>query len=172
MKYASLLLLAVSVFFVSCQSKQEKQNSSVRSQIREYYADKGNVEKAKLLDSALKSYTAAYPRDTATPQFLFEDAILHEGILNNLVQAAALYNQIYTDYPDNPLAPKALFSYAFLHDTKLDNQGEARKAYNTFLVKYPNHDLADDARANLDILGKDLNEVVKGFQQRDSTVTP
>jgi hypothetical protein len=168
MKYLIPLFFGAALFFISCKSEKRKTYDNILKLRKEYHAHP-DIENAKLLDSAYKLFAGINPRDTSTPKFLYEDALLHEGHLNNPVQAAAILKQIFTDYPDHELAPKALFHYAFLHETKLGNEGEARRAYNMFLVKYPKHDLADDAKASLDNLGKDLNELIKGFEQKDST---
>lgn len=167
MKYTALLLFAFSLLFVSCQSEKEKAYQNIISMAKEYNANP-DAEKAKLLDSAYKSYTAAHPRDTATPHFLFEDARLHLGPLQNLTQAVVLFDQIYTDYPDHERAPIALFNYAYVHENMLGNETEARKAYHTFLEKYPKHELADDAQKSIDNLGKTPEEILKGILKPDS----
>jgi outer membrane protein assembly factor BamD (BamD/ComL family) len=167
MKYSYILILAALIGFASCKSNKEKSQEKIKT-LQDDYTKGPTLDKAKLLDSALKSYTADYPRDEKTPGYLFDDAKLHVGILNNPLQAVSIYKQIYTDYPDNKeLAPEALFHYGYFQE-QLGNQGEARKAYEALLAKYPDSEWADDAKGSLDMLGKDLNEVIKGFEQKDS----
>jgi outer membrane protein assembly factor BamD (BamD/ComL family) len=167
MRHTTILFLALSIIVAGCTSEKEKSLARIHK-LRVGFNVKPSEGQARLLDSAIKSFTAANPRDTATPKLLFEAADLHAHILNNPGQAAALYNQIFTDYPDHPLAAQSLFTYAYLHEVVLNNEGEARRAYNTFILKYPDHPLANDAKANLATLGRDLNDVIHEFQQRDS----
>jgi tetratricopeptide (TPR) repeat protein len=167
MKYSFILVLAALIGFASCKSNKEKSQEKIKI-LQDDYAKNPSLDKAKLLDSALKSYTADYPRDEKTPAYLFDDAMLNVRALNNPLQAVSIYKQIYTDYPDNKnLASEALFHYGYFQE-QLGNQGEARKSYEAILTKYSDSEWADDARGSLEMQGKDLNEVIKGFEQKDS----
>jgi outer membrane protein assembly factor BamD (BamD/ComL family) len=73
-------------------------------------------------------------------------------------EAEKYFQKILDEYPDGMYSSKALFMVGFVNANYLKNFEKARKYYTEFLKKYPNHDLADDAKYELENLGKDINE--------------
>jgi len=74
-------------------------------------------------------------------------------------EAEKNFEKILEEYPTGEYAAKALFMIGFINANYLMNYEKARKYYNEFLEKYPNDDLADDARYEINNLGKDINEL-------------
>jgi TolA-binding protein len=58
-----------------------------------------------------------------------------------------------------------MFLKAFTLDDGLKQYDEARKAYEDFIEKYPDNPFADDARFSIQNLGKDVNELIDGFEE-------
>ncbi|MEN0006956.1 MAG: tetratricopeptide repeat protein, partial [Bacteroidota bacterium] len=79
----------------------------------------------------------------------------------------AIYDQIYENYPDYEKAPQSLFLKAFTQDNDLKRPDEARKLYEEFLERYPEDDFADDTQFLLENLGKDDEEIIKSFQEKE-----
>lgn len=74
-------------------------------------------------------------------------------------EAEKNFQKILDDYPNGMYSSKALFMIGFVNANYLKNFEKARKYYSEFLEKYPNHELADDAKYELENLGKDINEL-------------
>ncbi|OGB62900.1 MAG: hypothetical protein A2Y94_04685 [Caldithrix sp. RBG_13_44_9] len=74
-------------------------------------------------------------------------------------EAEKYFQKILDEYPTGMYSSKALFMVGFVNANYLKNYEKARKYYSEFLEKYPNHDLADDAKYELENLGKDINEL-------------
>ena len=66
---------------------------------------------------------------------------------------------IIEKYPEGKTTAKATFMIGFINANSLENLEEAEKYYTLFVEKYPDHDLADDAKYELNTLGKDINEL-------------
>ena len=56
----------------------------------------------------------------------------------------------------------------FVQENYSGNLDEARRIYQLFLMEFPNHEMADDARASIDNLGKSPEEIIRGFEIKDS----
>lgn len=74
-------------------------------------------------------------------------------------EAEQNFQKILDKYPNGVYSSKALFMVAFINANYMDNQKKARKYYTEFLEKYPKHDLADDAKYELENLGKDIDDL-------------
>jgi len=44
----------------------------------------------------------------------------------------------------------------------------AKKTYQEFIDKYPNHPLVESAKQSIKLQGKPLDEIVKGFEKKNS----
>jgi tetratricopeptide (TPR) repeat protein len=83
-------------------------------------------------------------------------------------KALELYGRIAEALPQHPKAPMALFMTGFIYENDLNDNVKAKQVYESFLAKYPNDpDFADDAVSALKLLGKPLDEVIKGFEQKN-----
>jgi outer membrane protein assembly factor BamD (BamD/ComL family) len=73
--------------------------------------------------------------------------------------AEKYFQKILDEYPNGVYSSKALFMVGFINANYLKNYDKAKKYYTEFLKKYPNHDLADDARYELENLGKNIDDL-------------
>jgi outer membrane protein assembly factor BamD (BamD/ComL family) len=69
------------------------------------------------------------------------------------------FQKILDEYPEGIYTSKALFMVGFVNANYLKNYVKAKEYYTNFLEKYPDHDLADDAKYEIENLGKDINEL-------------
>lgn len=69
------------------------------------------------------------------------------------------FEKILQEYPNGVYSSKAMFMVGFINANYLNNFEKARKYYSEFLEKYPSHDLADDAKYELENLGKDIDDL-------------
>jgi tetratricopeptide (TPR) repeat protein len=80
-----------------------------------------------------------------------------------------LYNRIADQVPQHQKAPVALFMTGFIYENDLNDLVKAKAVYEKFLQKYPNEkDLANSAEQSIKLLGKPLDEIIKGFNQDHS----
>ncbi len=74
-------------------------------------------------------------------------------------EAEKYFQKILDNYPEGTYASKALFMIAFVNANYLKNYERAEKYYTEFLNKYPDNELSDDAKYELEHLGKDINDL-------------
>ncbi|MGD9487974.1 MAG: outer membrane protein assembly factor BamD [Calditrichaceae bacterium] len=73
--------------------------------------------------------------------------------------AAENFKKLVENYPTGKKYGESLFMLGFINANNLENFEEAGKYYSEFIKKFPEHDLADDAQYELDMLGKDINNL-------------
>ncbi|KAA3617824.1 MAG: outer membrane protein assembly factor BamD [Calditrichaeota bacterium] len=69
------------------------------------------------------------------------------------------FKAIAENYQQGKHHSESLFMLGFIYANDLKNLDEAKKYYTEFVTKYPKHDLADDAKYEIETLGKDINEL-------------
>lgn len=77
----------------------------------------------------------------------------------NWKEAEQDFQSILDKYPDGEYAAKSMFMIGFINANYTNNLDKAREYYNKFLEKYPDHDLADDAKYELENLGKSIDDL-------------
>lgn len=77
----------------------------------------------------------------------------------NWSEAEKNFQKILDEYPKGEFASKALFMVGFVNANYLKNFEKAKKYYTEFLEKYPDNELADDAKYELEHLGKDIDDL-------------
>ncbi len=77
----------------------------------------------------------------------------------NFSQAIDNFKKITQYYPKGKHAAESLFMLGFINANDLKKYDEAKKYYSEFIEKYPKHELADDAKYEIENLGKDINEL-------------
>jgi len=110
-----------------------------------------------------KSYAAAYPADTMTPEYLFRAA----GSLKSLHQAEqslALYDRLIRDHGDWRRTVDVLYMKALTLDDDLDRDGEAKVVYEQVIATFPDHPFARDSRAMIENLGLTDEELIAKFK--------
>ncbi len=86
-------------------------------------------------------------------------------------QAEQYFEKILQEYPNGVFSSKATFMVGFINANYLKNYDKARKYYSLFLEKYPRHELADDAKYELDHLGKGMEDLpfLKGGEKSQTS---
>ncbi len=74
-------------------------------------------------------------------------------------KAEVNFQKVLDEYPNGVYSSKALFMLGFINANDLKNYDKAKEYYTEFLKKYPNHELADDARYELQNLGKNTDDL-------------
>lgn len=74
-------------------------------------------------------------------------------------EAEQNFQSIVDKFPDGEYHAKAVFMIGFINANYTNNLEKAREYYNKFLEKYPDHDLADDAKYELENLGKSIDDL-------------
>lgn len=105
------------------------------------------------------------PQDGLSPDYLHKAGETARAI-RAFPQAVAIYDRIYTQYPTYEKAAQTLFLKAFTYDNDLGDKATARVLYEEFLTKFPNDDFADDTQFLLANLGKDDEDIIKGFDKK------
>ena len=176
---------AINIFFfaaiVLAGCKQEKSDLEELEALRkEYWGSKdenesGLTHKAVRLDSAYKAFVFEHPNDTATPEYLWENASLHLNTLKNPDQALVLLQQLYTKYPDHRRAPHALYLAGYTFENVLNKPTLAIKNYQHLIDNYPDHQFAKQASISIKYVGKDpsemLNEILDSSKNQADTAT-
>lgn len=110
------------------------------------------------------------------PKALFECAKLYQGqVLKNLdsksslIKSVQVYKSIFEKYPANEDAGNSLFMAGFILANDLRDLDAAKSTYELYLEKYPNGQLADDARVELENLGKTPEEILLEKIRTEST---
>ena len=104
-------------------------------------------------------------RDTLASDYLFKAGKLAMTI-GNLDKAIENYQWLYTFMKSSKQAPSALFTHAFTLDNQLGRKEEAKVLYEQFLMTYPDHHFADDARFQLENLGKNDAQIIEEFNKK------
>lgn len=107
-------------------------------------------------------YALLQPKDSQSPEYLHKAGETARAI-REFPKAVAIYDWIYTQYPNYEKAAQALFLKAFTYDNDLEDKAKAKALYEEFLEKFPNDDFADDTQFLLSNLGKNDEEIIKGF---------
>ncbi len=107
-------------------------------------------------------YALLQPKNAQSPEYLHKAGETARAV-RAFPKAVAIYDLIYTQYPNYEKAAQALFLKAFTYDNDLNDKATAKRLYEEFLSKYPNDDFADDTQFLLSNLGKDDEEIIKGF---------
>jgi TolA-binding protein len=156
--YLIILVSALFLTFCSGQSDQELFDSA-NAKLSEK-----NYDEALILFEELVSNNS--DSDLA-PKALFECAKLYQGqVLKNLgskeslVKSVQVYKSIFEKYPNYMEAGNSLFMAGFILANDLQDFDSAKETYELYLEKYPNGQLADDARVELENLGKTPEEIL------------
>jgi outer membrane protein assembly factor BamD (BamD/ComL family) len=74
-------------------------------------------------------------------------------------EAEENFQKILDDFPEGDHTAKAMFMIGFINANYTNNLDKAREYYTKFLEKFPNHDLADDAKYEIENLGKNIEDL-------------
>jgi len=109
-------------------------------------------------------YANSFPNDSLSPEFLYKAAEVARGFGDGK-KAIGYYELLLQKYPNYSKRAVSLFMIAFTYDNLLKDTANAGKFYRKFIKEYPNHKLAEDAKQLLKFLGKNPEDIIKGFDK-------
>ena len=162
------LLLSCLLLF-SCQSNEQKmikQIDSLEKEIssNEFIPDRNTAIK---LIELYDEFSEKYPELEQTPEYLFKAGSLCMSV-NMSAEALGFFDKIINTYPNYSKHPDSYFLKAFVYDSQLNNLPLARQSYEALIEKYPEHDLAEQARQLIPLLGKNLEDIINGFEKENN----
>lgn len=173
MKKLSAFLLFIPVFlflFPSCKSHEEKLMARISEMENKFNNDSLNIpdkEQVVALIDMYAEFTENFKESPQSPGYLFS-AGTYCMSYNLSTRAIAFFDTLIVRYPSYEKHPDSYFLKAFVYDTQLSNLPNARKAYEELIEKYPDHELAAQAKALVNLLGKDLDAIIKEFEEQNS----
>ncbi|MCC7331852.1 MAG: tetratricopeptide repeat protein [Flavobacteriales bacterium] len=84
--------------------------------------------------------------------------------------AIKYFNLLLEKDPKHKLAGTALFYKAMIIGDYLQENELAIETYKEFIQKYPNHELVESAKASIELQGKTMEEIIKGFKEKEKNV--
>jgi len=177
------------------KSPQERLIFKIENMEKQLEANPNDPNLALSLAYTYKSYAQANPQDVQTPRFCMQGAKFAAGSGESFL-AIELWDMISKNYQNFPERPYVMFLAAMEHEEKALLQAqryrragqpfdgfaayyqnfekeqfikEAGDRYKAYLAEYPKHELAKDAKTALQNLGKDANEIVNSFIQKQKT---
>jgi tetratricopeptide (TPR) repeat protein len=178
MKQSILLLLSLSVFMMSCNSPELKDEKTlaiekITALELQAFDDEQLSYNHKVALETIKEYQIfieKYPQDSASIEYMYMGAQLCKSI-NLFGEAVRKYKAFADTYPTDPRAAKALFMVGMIYETDLKDTDKAKEAYELFVSQFPNHDLVDDAKfliQNLSLSDDDLIKMLEERSKKDS----
>lgn len=160
MKKVILFIILVSLLF-ACGSKSDQ----------DYYnAAKAKIEEGSYPEAIeeFETLLEEYPASELEAEVLFEVGKLYHGkVVKNLTDEESLsraieyYQKVHTKYPEHNEAPNSFFMIGFIQANELQQLGAAEETYKAFLEKYPDHEMAVSAKAEIDNLGLEPEEILR-----------
>ena len=87
--------------------------------------------------------------------------------LDRPYDAIKYFNMLLEKDPKDKNAGAALFYKALIIGDVLHENELAKQTYQEFIDKYPNDPLVEGAKASIQLQGKTLDEIVKGFKEKE-----
>jgi TolA-binding protein len=165
-----LLVLLIATAIASCKSEKRKLSDKITEREKEMLNDSSQAVNHKMAAEIIelyKEYADKFPEDTLAAEYLFRAGDVSNGI-GQYKEAIGFYKRC-SEINTYGKQPVAFFLQGFIYETQLNDMQNAKRIYEEFLQKYPNHKLASDVNFSLANLGKSPEELVKMFEQNDST---
>lgn len=167
----SLLILIAITAVVACTPAIEKDAAKIQAAEDDLFsADEGFIDKEKALQlvDMYVDFTNAYPEDSLASEYLFKAA---EFCLNlgEGQRAIGYYDRVINEYPGFRKAPECLFLKGYIFENYLGDLENAKAIYLEFIERYPNNEFADDAEVSIQNLGKTPEELIRQFEEQQST---
>ena len=133
------------------------------------FADSLNFNKpaAEKLLAAYEDYLEHDKFEAISFEYQFKAGELAKSLKKPHV-AIKHFNDLMDRGPNNELAPMALFYKAMIVGDDLGEHETAKIYYQEFIDKYPEHPFAESAKASIELQGKNLDDIVKGFEEKNS----
>ena len=111
-------------------------------------------------------FSVAFPNDSNSADYLFKAGEVSTAI-GKYPQALSYYQTICNKYPNYKYVVESVFLQGYIYDTFLKDTAKARTYYQEVITKYPNATFAQDAKSEIQNLGKSDDELVKEFEAKD-----
>jgi TolA-binding protein len=155
-----ILLFVFSIMLTFCSSKSDKELfDNAQTLLTEKKYDEAVVIFEELVEQNKDSDMA--------PRALFECAKVYQGkVVKNLgakessIKSVDVYKKIFNNYPSSTEAENSLFMAGFILANDLQDFDAAKETYELYIEKYPDGQLADDAKIELENLGKTPEEIL------------
>jgi tetratricopeptide (TPR) repeat protein len=126
-----------------------------------------NTPAAEKLLAAYEDYIEHHSFEEISKEHQFKAGELAKA-LNKPHVAIRHFNDLLDRDPDHSTAPMALFYKAMIVGDMLQEHETAKIYYQEFIDKYPEHPFAESAKASIELQGKSLDEIVEGFEKKNS----
>jgi TolA-binding protein len=165
------LFVLLSVLISSCGQNSEKKKMVDRiaaSEAKIFGDSTATIPNQSTGMEAIQAYTDyanAYPKDTASAEYLFKGAEIAMN-MNQSGMAIEQYNRILLNYPDFNKRAYCIFLQAYILENQMNQYDQAKARYQEFIDKYPTHVLVKDAQASIENMGKPIEELIKQWEQK------
>lgn len=126
-----------------------------------------NKPAAEKLLAAYEDYIKFHSFESDSKEIQFKAGELAKSLGKPHV-AVRHFNDLLDRDPNHERAPMALFYKAMVVGDDLQEHETAKIFYQEFIDKYPDHPFAESAKASIELQGKDLNDIVKEFEKKNS----
>ncbi len=126
-----------------------------------------NKPYAEKLLAAYEDYIKHHSFEAISLEYQFKAGELAKA-LNKPHVAIKHFNDLLERKPNHKNAPMALFYKAMIVGDMLNEDETAVIYYQEFIDNYPDHPFVESAKASIALQGKSLEEIVAGFEEKNS----
>jgi tetratricopeptide (TPR) repeat protein len=126
-----------------------------------------NSKSANDLLAAYEEYIKHHSFESDSKTIQFKAGELAKS-LNKPHVAIKHFNDLIARAPKHEKAGLAMFYKAMIIGDMLHEDELAKKTYQEFIESYPEHPFVESAKASIELQGKSLDEIVKGFEEKNS----
>ena len=128
-----------------------------------------NKENAEKLLNAYDKFITHDSYYNVSKEYMFKAGELSRA-LDKPNDAIKYFNMLLEKDPKDELAGSALFYKAMIIGDMLHDDELAKATYQEFIDNYPDHPLVESAKASIQLQGQTLEEIVKGFKEKEKNV--
>lgn len=81
-------------------------------------------------------------------------------------ESIALYEELIEKYPESEKKADSLFFIGYVYANHLNDFKKAKEYYGKMIAEFPNNDLATSAQFEIEMLGKNADDLEKVIQER------
>src|ERR1051325_10382076 len=172
----NFLFILTVIMLASCGGEQTKTDErqtmiAKMDSINKQMFDKKSMELNKDLAfkgiTAFHEFAAKYPDESLSAEYLFRMADLQRAVGDN-GKAIQTLGEICKKYPSYKKVPDCIFLQGYYYQEFFKDTTMAKGFYQELLSKYPTHPFADDAKALMSMFGKSEEDIIKGFEKKNS----
>ncbi|HLF20315.1 MAG TPA: tetratricopeptide repeat protein [Bacteroidota bacterium] len=162
MKIPGLFIPVLIITLIGCSKKTDEQ--LMQKAVEEHKSD--NVEEALL---AYQEVVDEFPKSPRAPEALYAMGTIFHDKKHDSRKSVDILRKLVAEFPEHATCSNALFLTGFIYNNELKNYDSAKVAYEDFLKRFPTSPLVADARFELDNLGRDPAEIIKGKIEKDAS---